>query len=280
MPSRLRITLLVDHQSTRPDLETEHGLSFLLEADDDVLLFDAGETGAALRNAERLRLPWHRAGRIVLSHGHRDHSGGLAAFLPSLPEAQVYLHPRALSPKWRVEPGRPPRDLGMPQEAQRLLQARMDRLHWVTAPMTLGPGMGLTGPVPRRRPPLDPFPGFFLDPEGKVADPLEDDQALWIATAKGTVVLMGCAHAGVEDTLDRVRTLAGPEPFQAIVGGFHLSGVPEGTFAPVVEALAAEQEAWIGPVHCTGPAATEALGVALGPRTRHLRVGESLILDA
>jgi len=278
MAGDLRITLLADRTASREDLETEAGLSFLVERGGDVLLFDAGETGAALRNAERLGLPWRRAARIVVSHGHKDHTGGLADFLPALPEAHVHLHPRALSPKWRVQPGLPPRDLSMPPAVQARLQERMDRLHWVTAPMALGPGMGLTGPVPRRRAPLDPAPGFYLDPEGRVPDPLEDDQALWIATGQGTVAVLGCAHAGVEDTLDRIRALAGPAPFRAILGGFHLAGVPETAFGPLLQALETERDAWVAPVHCTGPAAAQAIARVLGPRARRLQVGESLVL--
>ena len=279
MPSRLRITLLVDHQALRPDLETEHGLSFLLEVGSKVILFDAGASEAAFRNAERLGLPWRRISRIVLSHGHQDHTGGLAAFLKALPEAHVYLHPRAMTPKFSLHPGRPSRPLSMPQEIHALLQARMDQLHWATAPMRLGQGIGLTGPILRRHP-EEAIPGpFFLDPEGREPDPLEDDQALWIATDQGLVVLLGCAHAGVANTLDHIRTLTGEESILAVIGGLHLSAAPESRIQSTLRALREAGVQRVAPLHCTGPAGALAIREAYGEAGHPMSAGESLAFN-
>jgi len=276
MPSQLRITLLVDHQALRPDLETEHGLSFLLEVGSKVILFDAGASEAAFRNAERLGLPWRRISRIVLSHGHQDHTGGLAAFLEALPEAHVYLHPRAMTPKYSLHPGRPPRPLSMPQEIHALLQARMDHLHWSTAPMRLGKGLGLTGPILRRHPEEAVSGPFYVDPEGCEADPLEDDQALWIATDQGLVVLLGCAHAGVANTLDHIRTLTGEESILAVIGGLHLAAVPESRIQSTLRSLREAGVQRVAPLHCTGSAGALAIREAYGEAGHPMSAGESL----
>ena len=276
MISRLRITILVDHQSLRPDLETEHGLSFLLEADDEVLLFDAGATEAAFRNAERLGTPWRRISRIVLSHGHWDHTGGLRAFLEALPKAQVYLHPRAMTPKYSLHPDKPPRLLSMPQEIHALLQARMDQLHWSTAHMRLGEGIGLTGPIPRRHPEEAISGPFYLDPEGRETDPLEDDQALWITTKRGIVLLLGCAHAGVANTLDHIRVLTGKRSLLAVVGGFHLATASEARIQSTLRALQKANVKRVAPIHCTGPSGTAAFQEAFGDQGIPLQVGESI----
>jgi 7,8-dihydropterin-6-yl-methyl-4-(beta-D-ribofuranosyl)aminobenzene 5'-phosphate synthase len=276
MYSRLRITLLVDHQSIRPDLETEHGLSFLLEAGDEVLLFDAGASGAAYRNAERLGLPWRRISRMVLSHGHRDHTGGLGPFLQALPEASVYLHPRTMSPKYSLHPGQPPRMLTMPDEVRASLQARMAQLHWATAPMRLGNGIGLTGPIPRRHPEEATSGPFYLDPEGRDADSLEDDQALWITTDQGLVIILGCAHAGVANTLNHIRTITGEASILAVIGGLHLSAAPEARVQSTLEALRKPGIRRVAPAHCTGPAATALIQEAYGDMGQALQAGESL----
>lgn len=280
MISCLRITLLVDHSSARPDLETEHGLSFLLEADDEVLLFDAGATEAAFRNAERLHLPWRRITRVVLSHGHWDHTGGLGPFLRALPQAQVYLHPRAMTPKYSLHPDKPPRPLTMPQEIHALLQARMGQLNWSTAPMGLGRGIGLTGPILRRHPEEAISGPFYLDPEGRETDPLEDDQALWVATRRGTVVLLGCAHAGVANTLDQIRTLTRKASIQAVAGGFHLSAASEVRLQSTLKALRRAGVARVAPVHCTGPAGRALFLDVFGETGQPLRVGESMEFNA
>lgn len=280
MISRLRITLLVDHSPARPDLETEHGLSFLVEADDQVVLFDAGATEAAFRNAERLGTPWRRISRIVLSHGHWDHTGGLVPFLQALPEAEVYLHPRAMAPKYSLHPGKPVRTLSMPQEVQALLQARMGRLHWSTASMHLGKGIGLTGPIPRRHPEETYSGPFYLDPEGREPDSLEDDQALWITTQQGIVLVLGCAHAGVANTLDHLQMLTGKKSTLAVVGGFHLSAAPEARIQSTLRALQKSNVQRVAPVHCTGPTATAALQEAYGDAGQPLRVGDSLDFNA
>jgi len=278
--SRLRITLLVDHSSARPDLETEHGLSFLVEADDQVVLFDAGATKAAFRNAERLGTPWRRISRIILSHGHWDHTGGLVPFLQALPEAEVYLHPRAMAPKYSLHPGKPVRTLSMPQEVQALLQARMGRLHWSTASMRLGKGIGLTGPIPRGHPEETYSGPFYLDPEGRDPDPLEDDQALWITTQQGIVLVLGCAHAGVANTLDHLRVLTGKKSTLAVVGGFHLSAAPEARIQSTLRALQKAHVQRVAPAHCTGPAATTAFQEAYGDAGQPLRVGDPLEFNA
>lgn len=280
MISRLRITLLVDHSAARPDLEMEHGLSFLLEADDEVLLFDAGASGAALRNAERLGLPWRRISRIVLSHGHRDHSGGLGAFLDALPDAQVFLHPRALAPRFSLAPDRPARELGMPHEVQSLLQARMDQLHWTTAPMSLGPDIGITGPIPRRHPEEARSGPFFLDPEGREPDPLEDDQALWLRLEAGLVAVLGCTHAGIANSLWTLRDCSRQETAWAVVGGLHLAAATPERMQHSLRALALGGVGCVAPVHCSGPEATFLLREALGSNMRALRTGECLTFEA
>ena len=276
MPSHVRITLLVDHTSSRPELETEHGLSFLVEADDEVLLFDAGASEAAFRNAERLGTPWRRITRIILSHGHRDHTGGLGPFLRALPEAQVYLHPRTMSPKYSLHPGQPPRLLTMPDEVQALLQARMAQLHWTTAPMRLGDGLGLTGPIPRHHPEEVSSGPFHLDPEARNADPLEDDQALWLALPQGLVILLGCAHAGVTNTLDHIRTITKREPIAAVVGGLHLASASDARIRSTVQTLRDTDVKQVAPVHCTGLPAASILQETYGDLGRPLRVGDSL----
>ena len=276
MPSHVRITLLVDHTSSRPDLETEHGLSFLVEADDEVLLFDAGASEAAFRNAERLGTPWRRITRIILSHGHCDHTGGLGPFLRALPEARVYLHPRTMSPKYSLHPNQPPRLLSMPDEVQGLLQSRMALLHWSTAPMRLGDGLGLTGPIPRHHPEEAASGPFHLDLEGRDPDPLEDDQALWLALPPGLVVLLGCAHAGVINTLDHIRAITKRDAVLAVVGGLHLASASDARIRPTVQTLWGTAVKQVAPVHCTGLPATALLRETFGDLGRPLRVGDSL----
>lgn len=278
MQPLLRLTVLVDRLAARPDLETEHGLAVLVEVGDAVLLFDAGASGAAFRNAERLGLPWRRISRIVLSHGHRDHSGGLAPFLEALPRAEVYLHTGALVPRFSLHPGRPCRALGMPEEVQAGLLARRDQLRWATAPMRLGPGLGLTGPVPRRHREEAHSGPFFLDVEGRRPDPLEDDLALWIATPRGTVILMGCAHAGVRNTLEHVQALAGGGPVRAVVGGLHLAAASPARLEATLAGMRRAGVRLVAPFHCTGAPAQEAIREAWGAEGRPLLAGERLDL--
>ena len=276
MISHLRITLLVDHQASRPDLETEHGLSFLVEADDEVLLFDAGASETAFRNAERLGSPWRRITRIVISHGHWDHTGGLGPFLRALPKAQVYLHPRSMSPKFSLHPGQSHRLLSMPDEVQGLLQARMAQLHWSTAAMGLGEGLGLTGPIPRHHLEEMTSGPFCLDAEGRSPDPLEDDQALWFCLPQGLVVLLGCAHAGVANSLDHIRALTNGAPILAVMGGLHLASASAERVQATVQTLRESGVQQVAPVHCTGGPASVLIQETFGNLGKSLRVGESL----
>lgn len=274
----LRITLLVDHTAASMELETEHGLSLLIETGEEAILFDAGSSDAAFRNAKRLGLPWRSVTRIVLSHGHRDHTGGLHPWLEALPEARIYLHPRALSPKWVRHPGKPPRELTTPEEVQRQLWTRRDLLHLAAAPMRLTRGIGLTGPIPRRHPEESASAPFFLDAEGREPDPLEDDLALWIPTERGLVVVLGCAHAGLANTLGYIQTISGEGRFAAIIGGLHLGSASPERLAfsrQVLERLRPDQ---LIPLHCTGSIASDALQDAFPQTWKRLLVGDTLTI--
>lgn len=272
-----RITLLADHKAITPDLATEHSLSFILELGERVILFDTGASDVSLRNAERLGLPMEKVGHVVLSHGHRDHTGGLGHTLERLSRAQVYLHPRALGPKYSRHPGRPVREIGFPRESWGAICPVMhSHVNWTTAPLRLAPGIGITGPVPRRHPEEAVSGPFFLDTDGCRPDPLEDDQALWFRVPQGLVVVLGCAHAGVVNTLEYVLQVTGERHIHAVMGGLHLVQASDERMTFTAEALESLGVERILPCHCTGDAGTAFLANRLGDRVHQLAAGESI----
>jgi 7,8-dihydropterin-6-yl-methyl-4-(beta-D-ribofuranosyl)aminobenzene 5'-phosphate synthase len=268
----LRITILVDNHAA-PGLMVEHGLSLWIEVGGRPLLFDTGQGTALAPNAGSLGVNLSRTERLVLSHGHYDHTGGIAQVLTFAARVEVYAHAGVVQPRYSVRDGQP-RLISMPHESMAALD-RMpsERLHWVAQPMRLNETIGITGPIARETDFEDTGGPFYLDPEARREDPIDDDLAVWFRTANGLVVCAGCCHAGLINTLNQIRRLDPGQPIVAVIGGFHLVGASEARLAKTVEALHAIAPQRIMPCHCTGDAATAYLRNALGEMVQPAAAG-------
>jgi 7,8-dihydropterin-6-yl-methyl-4-(beta-D-ribofuranosyl)aminobenzene 5'-phosphate synthase len=142
------------------------------------------------------------------------------------------------------------------------------RLHWLTQPLELALGIGLTGPIPRLTDYEDVGGPFFVDPGGEYSDQIEDDLALWIRTELGLVVLVGCCHAGLINTLQYAQKLSGIPKIHAVIGGFHLIESQKVRVDHTIAALKEINPNLIVPCHCTGERVAEQLKQALGLRVQ------------
>jgi 7,8-dihydropterin-6-yl-methyl-4-(beta-D-ribofuranosyl)aminobenzene 5'-phosphate synthase len=275
-PGSVRLTVLVENSVQQPGLLAEHGWAVWLEAGGLCILFDTGQSDLLVRNAARLAVCLDTVDVVALSHGHYDHGGGLEGVLNlARVGTPIYAHPAALRPKFH-RTASAMRDIGLPATCVARLQAPGTAFHPVTAPTEIAPGVWLTGPIPRRHPAEAPEAGFCLDPEGRIDDELVDDQALVVQTAAGCVVVLGCAHAGLINTLEQVAALGPGEPVRAVVGGLHLRSAPPERVAWTIEALRRFDTGVLCPAHCTGAAALVALWSAFPGRCAVAGVGTVL----
>lgn len=251
----------------------EHGLAFWIDTVAHCILFDTGQSRLILANAGELKLDLDAVDIIALSHGHYDHCGGLAAVLANaMDNVTVYAHPRAWDPKYRqTETGA--RAIGMPVPCRQALCEGRHNLKTVTVPTEIAPDMFLTGQIPRAHPEEQSEPGFYLDTQGRQADPFLDDQALFVRTPTGTVVILGCAHAGVINTLDYIRHLTGGQPLHTILGGMHLHSASDERIAWTMNKLQQFSIERFYPMHCTGTKAVAALWTAFPGRCCPCGVG-------
>lgn len=147
------ITALVENTVNLGGLRAEHGLSFLIRVGARKLLFDTGQTDLLAYNARQLGLSLTDVDTVILSHGHYDHTGGLAAVHKLAPGAKVFLHPAAAEPKFVRDSDGRARAIGMKPESLAVIagkRSQKDAIVWTIEPVEVAEGMWVTGEIPRR----------------------------------------------------------------------------------------------------------------------------------
>jgi 7,8-dihydropterin-6-yl-methyl-4-(beta-D-ribofuranosyl)aminobenzene 5'-phosphate synthase len=254
MNPNICVTTLVENTTSGPGLLAEHGLSFWIEYGDKRILFDTGQSDLLIHNAKALKIDLAQADAIVLSHGHYDHTGGLSTVLGIAPEARIYLHPAAIEPKFsRSSLKTCP--IGMPDSAKQAIRNR--EIVRTELPRQVFGGIGITGQVPRLNDFEDVGGPFFIDENCQEPDQLLDDQALFIESSKGLVLVLGCAHAGVVNTLHHIAELSRKKHFYAVMGGMHLLNASIDRIERTANVFREYNLQRMGPAHCTGSKAAE-----------------------
>lgn len=272
-----QVTVLVENTAIGRGVLAEHGLSFWIEANERRILLDTGQGMALVHNAEKLGVDLSTVDDVVLSHGHYDHSGGLLAALPRFRRANVFAHVRAFGDRFAQDSQGNVRSVRSPIESSEWLSSRVAQLVLThTRPIELDEGIWLTGQVPRRNDFEDVGGAFYLDEACTQPDTIVDDQALYCETTDGVIVLLGCAHAGVVNTLDYICELTGESRIHAVLGGMHLQNADERRMRETVRKLRELDVRRIGLAHCTGFAAMARLYRELPERCFHCATGTKL----
>jgi len=262
-----------DGQVFTDTLLAEHGLCLLLKVRrgdrTSSVLLDAGYSPiAAPRNLERLGESLDDVEALILSHGHEDHTGAMRELLRRIGGKRLVVHPEAFHTpryfqaddgvRYRV-PELPSRD-ALRNEGINVIESRQ--------PTLVCDGTVLvTGEIPRRTAFEHGLPGAVLEREGQlVHDAVLDDQAIVVdVQGHGLVVISGCAHAGIVNTVLYARETTNQRPIYAVLGGFHLTGAAFRAAIPqTIEAIQEERPACVIPMHCTGVDAAARFRYAFG----------------
>ena len=272
-----KVTTLCDNNIGHgsKNLIGEHGLSFFIESDHRHILFDTGQNLAIANNAEVLGIDLACIDTVVLSHGHYDHSSGLKSLINCNTHFTLHAHPDVFGPKLRGA-GKKHKYIGISIDRQ-ALENRGIKIQLDKDPVPLAPGVTTTGEIALENDFEEVEPEFHLkNGEDYPADTLPDDRALILETKKGLVVLLGCSHRGIVNTLNHVTQITGQNSIHAILGGLHLAKASDDKLQKIVDRLQAFGLERIGVGHCTGPRAYVALANAFKEKVFLNTVGNVL----
>ncbi len=261
-------------------LLAEHGFAALVELKDAGvrILWDAGMTSIPLlENMGRLEIDPATIDKIALSHGHHDHSAAMTDVIREIArcptprewekdapleeirrwakgrQVPLIVHPAAFRERWRIE-----------KNGKKYGPSVVPRAEWEAVgaevilsegPYQLGPGCWTTGAVPRLSFEQAGTPSSFAYREDDqfIRDHIDDDQSIVIhVEGKGLVVLTGCAHSGVVNTVSYAREISGVGDVWAIIGGFHLASASDEEIQRTIDEIGKMKPKMVVPTHCTG----------------------------
>lgn len=247
----------------RQSVLAEHGFSAVVKTGINgkikMLLFDFGfsEDGAAY-NAGILEADLSSVEAVVLSHGHNDHTGGFEKLTEMLGRRNIPLvvHPMVFrDPRYLKVPVRDMKIFFSPLRREQIAAAGLKLIESASPVTLLDDTVLFLGEIPHKTDFEKGFPIAHYQEDGQEKwDPIEDDTSIVMhLKGKGLVVLSGCAHAGIVNTVNYARKVTGIDKVHAVMGGFHLSGILfEGIISRTVEEMKRINPDYIIPCHCTG----------------------------
>jgi len=215
--------VLCENTAGRTGLLGEQGLSFYIEDGDNKILFDTGAGYTLLHNSQKLNIPLSSLNYLALSHGHYDHTGGMKKLLKLAHIQKVFAHPNIFQKRYVMDSNGEIREIGYRGPSKKIL-SKITQFVPVISHTNITKNISISGPIPRIIPYEKPETHFFMDIKKKTEDPFEDDQCLIIETKDNYIILLGCCHSGVINTLSYLRKqiLSKTKPI-ILMGGLHLS---------------------------------------------------------
>jgi 7,8-dihydropterin-6-yl-methyl-4-(beta-D-ribofuranosyl)aminobenzene 5'-phosphate synthase len=257
----------------------EHGFAAYLETERGNYLFDTGRGEGLIPNLWKFDKDPLSIQKIILSHGHWDHTGGLPSILEILGGVEILAHPDVFSLRYRIsqKEGKEVRRFVGLKFQRPYLESLGGRFILEKNYREVTREMFLTGEVPRRTSFEKGDVNLFAESQGKlIPDPFWDDQSLVIESQKGLVLLLGCAHSGMINILEHVIEKTGRDRVYAIIGGTHLDFAAPLQVEETIAALKKFKVERIGVSHCTGLKAASRLYAEFGERFFFGQVGEAL----
>ncbi len=273
----LKITTLIENtMGEHLALKNEHGISFYIEKDGHKLLFDTGQSGTFLENAEQLQIDLSDLEYVILSHGHYDHSGGLRSLINIADKFELILGEGFFNEKYGYKNGSY-EFLGN-NFNRKFLQEKSISYKFVNNDLNeILPGIYVITNFPRIHKDEVVNTRFKLLKDGKfISDPFNDEVLVAMDTPEGLVILLGCSHPGMKNMLDATRNLL-KKPIYAVLGGTHLVEANDGSLDISMDYLNKGEMKVIGVSHCTGQKAMSNLSIS-NDRYFHNRTGSSLII--
>jgi len=275
----LRLTTLSENTGISGGIElgiprsflAEWGLSIMIETDGLSVLLDTGKSISATHNADTLGIDLTKIDKIVLSHSHDDHTGGLRDMLRRImkDEVEIIAHPHIWANRYNRHEDKPEGYKGMPFPRPELENLGAV-FNLTTKPVRIADNITTSGEVLQETDFEKMGSGktkrYIKEDTGLKPDDLRDDLAIFIETEPGLVIVAGCAHRGIINTIYHAQQITGINSVYGVVGGAHLVEASEERVWRTITALKELNVQKIGLCHCTGMRAITLMAHEFGDR--------------
>ncbi len=195
----------------------EPGVSYYIEDGEDKILFDVGYSDAFITNAKKMNIDLNKVNKLVISHGHDDHTGGLQYFFQEKRNIELISHPESFNYKEDATG----LYIGSPLSKEEL--SKVCKLNLSKKPISISKNITYLGEIPVSNNFEDRYSiGKTIQDGRKIKDQLEEDSALVYKNENGLFIITGCSHSGICNIIEYAKEVCKEERVYGVIGGFHL----------------------------------------------------------